>query len=93
MSAAFIKVAADLGLLDEDDSNIPKVDYSDPLITERSVDETRPLKVIFIGAGISGIVAGIKLQSLTELDLTIYEKNDDVGGTWFENRYPGVACG
>jgi hypothetical protein len=93
MSAAFIKLAADLGLLDEDHGNIPKVDYSDPLITERSVDETRPIKAIFIGAGISGIVAGIKLQSLPELDLTIYEKNDDVGGTWLENRYPGVACG
>ncbi|KAF7629455.1 hypothetical protein AFLA_013169 [Aspergillus flavus NRRL3357] len=26
------------------------------------------------------------------LDLTIYEKNPEVGGTWFENIYPGVAC-
>jgi cation diffusion facilitator CzcD-associated flavoprotein CzcO len=26
------------------------------------------------------------------MDLTIYEKNADVGGTWLENRYPGVAC-
>lgn len=26
------------------------------------------------------------------LDLIIYEKNDEVGGTWLENRYPGVAC-
>lgn len=26
------------------------------------------------------------------IDLAIYEKNPDVGGTWFENRYPGVAC-
>lgn len=24
--------------------------------------------------------------------MTIYEKNADVGGTWFENTYPGVAC-
>ncbi|KAJ4152243.1 hypothetical protein NW754_004038 [Fusarium falciforme] len=26
------------------------------------------------------------------IDLAIYEKNTDVGGTWLENRYPGVAC-
>ncbi|KAJ4229257.1 hypothetical protein NW757_014067 [Fusarium falciforme] len=26
------------------------------------------------------------------IDLAIYEKNPDVGGTWLENRYPGVAC-
>ncbi|OOQ89761.1 putative flavin-binding monooxygenase [Penicillium brasilianum] len=26
------------------------------------------------------------------MDLSIYEKNSDVGGTWLENRYPGVAC-
>lgn len=26
------------------------------------------------------------------VDLAIYEKNSDVGGTWFENRYPGLAC-
>lgn len=26
------------------------------------------------------------------VDLAIYEKNADVGGTWFENRYPGLAC-
>lgn len=25
------------------------------------------------------------------VDLTIYEKNQDVGGTWLENRYPGIA--
>lgn len=26
------------------------------------------------------------------IDLAIYEKNANVGGTWLENRYPGVAC-
>ena len=26
------------------------------------------------------------------IDLIIYEKNADVGGTWLENRYPGIAC-
>lgn len=45
---------------------------------------------IVIGGGISGICAGIELQRMG-IDFTILEKNDDFGGTWFENRYPG--CG
>ncbi|KAJ5477649.1 hypothetical protein N7530_003158 [Penicillium desertorum] len=52
-----------------------------PLISERAVDQSRPLKVIYIGAGISGILAAIKFrQAVPDLDLTIYEKNPDLGG-------------
>ena len=36
----------------------------------------------------SGLLAGIKLQELG-INFTIFEKNADVGGTWYENRYPG----
>jgi hypothetical protein len=68
--------------------------YSTPHISERAVDQARPLKVIYISAGISGILAAIKFrQAVPDLDLTIYEKNPELGGTWFENRYPGCACG
>lgn len=92
MSAAFVKVVADLGLLDDYEDPGTKIE-SHPLISERSADEPRKLKVIYIGAGISGIVAAIQFQAVPALDLSIYEKNADVGGTWFENTYPGVACG
>ncbi|KAI9840562.1 MAG: hypothetical protein M1837_001542 [Sclerophora amabilis] len=62
-------------------------------IPNRSIDSVRPLKVICVGAGISGILAAIRLpQRVQKLDLTIYDKNKDLGGTWFENDYPGVAC-
>lgn len=62
--------------------------------SERPIDDLRPFKVICIGAGISGILAGIRLpQKIKNLDLTIFEKNDDIGGTWYENKYPGVASG
>ena len=41
----------------------------------------------------SGIYLGIRIpQRLKNVELTIYEKNDGFGGTWWENRYPGVAC-
>ncbi|THH13673.1 hypothetical protein EW146_g6563, partial [Bondarzewia mesenterica] len=59
-----------------------------------SVDEYRPIKVICIGAGFSGIVAGIRYMPsrVPNLDLKIYEKADGIGGTWYANRYPGLAC-
>ena len=47
-------------------------------------------KVIVVGAGMSGICAGIKLRSVG-IPFTIIEKNDAVGGTWYENSYPD--CG
>jgi cation diffusion facilitator CzcD-associated flavoprotein CzcO len=52
----------------------------------RAIDEQRPIKVICIGAGYSGILTAIRFpQRLSNLELVIYEKNADIGGTWFEN--------
>ncbi|KAK5175696.1 uncharacterized protein LTR77_000835 [Saxophila tyrrhenica] len=57
------------------------------------VENQRPLKVIVIGAGYSGIYLGIRIpERLRNVDLVIYEKNAGVGGTWYENQYPGAAC-
>ncbi|KAF2138419.1 uncharacterized protein K452DRAFT_321006 [Aplosporella prunicola CBS 121167] len=62
-------------------------------ISERCVDQPRPLKLIYIGAGVSGITGAISfLEKVPNLELVIYEKNPEVGGTWYENRYPGCAC-
>jgi ribulose 1,5-bisphosphate synthetase/thiazole synthase len=73
---------------------VPSGEFAHPLISERAIDEPRPLKVIYLGAGVSGINAAIQLPKyVPNLDLTIYDKNDDAGGTWWENRYPGCACG
>lgn len=59
----------------------------------RPVDFARPLRVIVIGAGFSGIYLGIRIpQRLRNIELVIYDKNPEVGGTWYENTYPGVAC-
>ena len=55
----------------------------------------RKLKIICVGAGYSGLTLAHKIDHELKLsdviDLTIYDKNSDVGGTWFENTYPGVA--
>ena len=46
--------------------------------------------VLVIGGGMSGIAAGIKLAE-AGYSYTIIEKNAELGGTWWENRYPGVG--
>ena len=48
------------------------------------------LDVLIIGAGMSGLCAAIRLKQ-AGISFRIIEKNETVGGTWFENSYPG--CG
>ncbi|MBX3285229.1 MAG: NAD(P)-binding domain-containing protein [Actinobacteria bacterium] len=45
--------------------------------------------VVVIGCGQSGILAGIRLAE-AGIPFSIVEKNDGVGGTWYENSYPGA---
>ncbi|KAI1471554.1 FAD/NAD(P)-binding domain-containing protein [Daldinia caldariorum] len=62
-------------------------------LEQRYIDDPRQLRVAVVGAGLSGVLAGIILPpKVPNLKLTIFEKNADVGGTWFENIYPGVRC-
>lgn len=49
-------------------------------------------RVVVIGAGMAGILAGIKLRESGHNNLCIYEKADRIGGTWRENTYPGLTC-
>ena len=62
---------------------------------DRSKVENRPtppasFKVLVIGAGLTGMAAATKLRE-AGYDYVVIEKNGDVGGTWYENRYPGVG--
>lgn len=56
--------------------------------------QPRPISIIVIGAGLSGIAA-VKIFKERfagqPVELRIYEKNADVTGTWLENRYPGCV--
>jgi cation diffusion facilitator CzcD-associated flavoprotein CzcO len=62
-------------------------------IRETPMGTKRTLKVIFMGMGCSGINFAAQLQKEMEnIELVVYEKNKELGGTWFENRYPGCAC-
>ena len=50
------------------------------------------LDAIVVGAGFSGICAGVKLREAGFHEFVILEKGSRVGGTWRENTYPGAAC-
>ncbi|GAA5925144.1 flavin-containing monooxygenase [Sporobolomyces koalae] len=76
-------------------TGLPKgINTSEFKLEDYPIDNAhRRLKIAMIGAGFSGIIAGIRIdQRLKNVDLQIYEKNHQVGGTWFENSYPGLAC-
>ncbi len=45
-------------------------------------------EVLVIGAGMSGLLAAHRLRQ-AGVPFVVVEKNDDVGGTWLENSYPG----
>ena len=48
--------------------------------------------VVVIGAGLSGLCIATRMKEAGFHDFTILEKADDVGGTWRDNRYPGLTC-
>jgi cation diffusion facilitator CzcD-associated flavoprotein CzcO len=52
----------------------------------------RDLRCAVIGAGMAGILAAIELDGAGLDDYVVFEKADRVGGTWRENRYPGLSC-
>lgn len=49
-------------------------------------------RVAIIGSGFGGMVVALRLQRQGHTNFTIYEKADDLGGTWRDNTYPGAAC-
>jgi len=53
------------------------------------VDE---VEVLFIGGGFSALLTSARLRERGVESIRIVERGADVGGTWYWNRYPGVAC-
>jgi 4-hydroxyacetophenone monooxygenase len=63
-------------------------DLRTPSWHKDTVAPDRAFRVVVIGAGMSGLVAAHRLRQ-AGLDVVVVDKNADVGGTWFENQYPG----
>jgi cation diffusion facilitator CzcD-associated flavoprotein CzcO len=57
-----------------------------------NADGQAPRRVGIIGAGAGGICTSIQLLERGVDSFTIFERAEGVGGTWFHNTYPGLAC-
>ena len=69
-----------------------ELDGTDARRVEPVPADARPAQafpVVVIGCGQSGLLAGIRLKE-AGIPFTIVEKNAGVGGTWWENSYPGA---
>lgn len=49
-------------------------------------------QVAIIGAGFAGLAAAFRLKQQARSSFVIFERADEVGGTWRDNTYPGCAC-
>ena len=53
---------------------------------------TDAVEVVVIGGGFGGLLAGARLRQAGIEDIRIIDPASDFGGTWYWNRYPGIAC-
>ncbi|KAH8798516.1 flavin-binding monooxygenase [Xylogone sp. PMI_703] len=68
-----------------DDYDVPMHSLNDPM--------ERKVRAISIGAGFAGIMMAYKIDTMCEnVEHVVYDRNPELGGTWYENRYPGCAC-
>ncbi len=64
--------------------------YVEPGFTREPL--TDEVDVILVGGGFGGLLAGARLRQAGIENIRVIEKGGDFGGTWYFNRYPGVAC-
>ncbi len=64
--------------------------YVDEKIEREPINDT--VEVLFIGGGFSALLTSARLRERGVESIRIVERGADVGGTWYWNRYPGVAC-
>jgi cation diffusion facilitator CzcD-associated flavoprotein CzcO len=63
-------------------------------VSDASSADTRSAepRFVVIGAGMSGLLWGIRLREAGFANFVLYEKGDRSGGTWRDNTYPGLCC-
>jgi cation diffusion facilitator CzcD-associated flavoprotein CzcO len=64
--------------------------WSDPDFSRAPLSDE--VDVVIIGAGFGGLLTGARLRELGVGSIRLIDKAADVGGTWYWNRYPGIAC-
>lgn len=64
--------------------------WADPGFTREPTSDE--VDVAIVGAGFGGLLTGARLRELGVRSIRLIDKAADVGGTWYWNRYPGIAC-
>ncbi|MDP7704644.1 MULTISPECIES: NAD(P)/FAD-dependent oxidoreductase [unclassified Mycobacterium] len=81
--AQYVEIAGEFARFAEDpwaDKNFTRAPLAD------DVD------VAIVGAGFGGLLTGVRLRQLGVESIRLIDRAADVGGTWYWNRYPGIAC-
>jgi cation diffusion facilitator CzcD-associated flavoprotein CzcO len=69
--------------------------YVEEAVDREPIDDIasgESVEVLFIGGGFSALLTSARLRQRGVESIRIVERGADVGGTWYWNRYPGVAC-
>jgi cyclohexanone monooxygenase len=64
--------------------------YAEAVTPREPLNDT--VECLFIGGGFSALLTSARLRQVGVESIRIVERGADVGGTWYWNRYPGVAC-
>jgi cyclohexanone monooxygenase len=64
--------------------------YAEPGFEREPLEDE--VEVLVIGGGFGGLLAGARLRQAGVEDIRIIDPASDFGGTWYWNRYPGIAC-
>lgn len=64
--------------------------YAEPGFERESLNDK--VEVLVVGGGFGGLLAGARLRQAGVEDIRIIDPASDFGGTWYWNRYPGIAC-
>jgi hypothetical protein len=85
-----MKTAPPESIEDYDGPPVPVADSTGYKIREQPYGTRRHVRVVLMGAGASSLNFFKKSEDeMQNVDIVCYEKNNDIGGTWLENRYPG----
>ncbi len=82
--------AGDYVSLEGEFSNYIRDVYSGTPVGRESLDDE--CEILVVGAGFAGLLLWYKLRAAGFRDVRFCERGGDVGGTWYWNRYPGIAC-